>query len=227
MSTKTSEIKSANPTTKQRMKKNLIALSALLTIAAVIRHLIPNPCQTPLYRTVLLSQDRNQIFDYFEANGISYEWIPERQQILVQKEQVQGLRRLFFYRGLPTGVTRRSPSPFGRTAWEQKVIAQQLLEGEIASLLRSLPGIDDAMVKLSVPEKCCYPPPEGEKTNARVFILHHDPIDPYIWPSLKHYMQMVVTDPEIGGLTVIDTQGKELYTGGFDPPEHSSRSVQD
>lgn len=205
-----------NLTTKHQMKRNLIALSALLIIAALIRHQIPNPCQTPLYQTVLLSQDRNQIFDYFEANGISYEWCPERQQILVQKEKAQALRRLFFYRGLPTGVTRRSPSPFGRTAWEQKAIAQQLLEGEIVNLLRSLPGIDDALVKLSIPEKVYYMPPEGAKTNARIFIRHHDPIDPHIWPSLEHYMQMIVPNREFDGITVIDTQGKELYSGEFD-----------
>lgn len=203
------------------MKRNLIALSALLAIAALIRHLIPNPCQTPLYQNVLQSRDRHQIFDYFEANGISYKWSPERQQILVQKEQAQSLRRLFFYRGLPTEVTRRSPvaPALGRSAWEQRAIAQQLLEGEIASLLRSLPGIDDALVKLSVPDKVYALPPDGEKTTARVFILHHAPIHPSIWPNLKHYLQMVVYDPEIGGLTVIDTHGDVVYSGEFDPPK--------
>lgn len=203
------------------MTRNLIALPALLIIAALISHQIPNPCQTPLYQNVLLSRDRHQIFDYFEAHGISYEWSPERQQILVPKEQAQGLRRELFDQGLPTGVARCLPVPLatGRKGAEQKAIAQQLLEGELTQLLISLPSIDDAWVRLSVPDHYCFGPPLEPRTYACVYIAYRAPIDPSIWPTCSHYLQMVVPNPAFNGLTVIDSRGDVVYSGEFDPPK--------
>lgn len=57
----------------------------------------------------------------------------------------------------------------GKTAAEQKAIRQRLLEGEITLALRQMDGVNDAMVKLAIPDKT-YFQDDSKKTTARVFL---------------------------------------------------------
>ena len=57
----------------------------------------------------------------------------------------------------------------GKTAAEQKAIRQQLLEGDITLALREMDGVNDALVKLAIPDKT-YFQDDSKKTTARVVL---------------------------------------------------------
>ena len=57
----------------------------------------------------------------------------------------------------------------GKTAAEQKAIRQQLLEGDITLALRQMEGVNDAMVKLAIPDKT-YFQDDNKAVTARVFL---------------------------------------------------------
>ena len=57
----------------------------------------------------------------------------------------------------------------GKTAAEQKATRQRLLEGDITLALRAMEGINDAKVKLAVPDKT-YFQDDTKQTTARIFL---------------------------------------------------------
>lgn len=99
----------------------------------------------------------------------------------------------------------------GKTAAEQKAIRQQLLEGEITLAFRSMEGINDARVKLAVPDKT-YFQDDKKHTTARV-LLSLKPEMQVNRERVKGMVNLVAASvPELRpeDVTILDTAGRDL-----------------
>ncbi len=99
----------------------------------------------------------------------------------------------------------------GKTAAEQKAIRQQLLEGEITLAFRSMEGINDARVKLAVPDKT-YFQDDKKHTTARV-LLSLKPEMQVNRDRVKGMVNLVAASvPELRpeDVTILDTAGRDL-----------------
>ncbi|MFA5507305.1 MAG: flagellar basal-body MS-ring/collar protein FliF [Vulcanimicrobiota bacterium] len=99
----------------------------------------------------------------------------------------------------------------GKTAAEQKAIRQQLLEGDITLALRQMEGVNDAMVKLAIPDKT-YFQDDNKAVTARVLLnlkQGHDPSREQIGGMLS-LVAASVPELETKNVQIIDSQGVNL-----------------
>ncbi len=99
----------------------------------------------------------------------------------------------------------------GKTAAEQKAIRQQLLEGDITLALRAMEGVNDARVKLAIPDKT-YFQDESKQTTARVLLS----VSPGAQLSRERIQGMVnlvafsVPELRTENVAIIDSSGQDL-----------------
>ncbi|MCA9780306.1 MAG: hypothetical protein KC800_26455, partial [Candidatus Eremiobacteraeota bacterium] len=99
----------------------------------------------------------------------------------------------------------------GKTAAEQKAIRQQLLEGDITLALRQMDGVNDAMVKLAIPDKT-YFQDDNKAVTARVFLSlrqGHEPSREQISGMLS-LVAASVPELETKNVKIIDSKGMDL-----------------
>lgn len=99
----------------------------------------------------------------------------------------------------------------GKTAAEQKAIRQRLLEGDITLALRAMDGIDDAKVKLAIPDKT-YFQDDTKQTTARIFLSLGNGVR-FNRGQISAMLNMVAASvPELTpeNVTVIDSKGTDL-----------------
>lgn len=111
----------------------------------------------------------------------------------------------------PVLTADKADGNFGKTAAEQKAIRQQLLEGEITLAFRAMEGINDARVKLAVPEKT-YFQDDNKRTTARV-LLSLKPEMQVNRERIKGMVNLVAASvPELRpeDVTILDTGGRDL-----------------
>lgn len=99
----------------------------------------------------------------------------------------------------------------GKTAAEQKAIRQQLLEGDITLALRQMDGINDAMVKLAIPDKT-YFQDDSKQVTARVFLnlrQGHQPSRDQIGGMLA-LVAASVPELDTKNVKIIDSKGVDL-----------------
>ncbi len=99
----------------------------------------------------------------------------------------------------------------GKTAAEQKMMRQQLLEGEITLAFRAMEGINDARVKLAVPDKT-YFQDDKKHTTARI-LLSLKPEMQVNRDRVKGMVNLVAASvPELRpeDVTILDTAGRDL-----------------
>lgn len=99
----------------------------------------------------------------------------------------------------------------GKTAEERKATRQQLLEGDITLALREMEGINDAMVKLAVPDKTFFQD-DSKRVTARVFLNLKNGYE----PSREQIAGMLalvsasVPELEAKNVQIIDQKGVNL-----------------
>jgi flagellar M-ring protein FliF len=99
----------------------------------------------------------------------------------------------------------------GKTAAEQKAIRQQLLEGDITLALRQMDGINDAMVKLAIPDKT-YFQDDNKAVTARVFLslrTGHTPSRNQI-SGIMALVSASVPELTAENVKIIDSKGMDL-----------------
>lgn len=99
----------------------------------------------------------------------------------------------------------------GKTAAEQKAIRQQLLEGDITLALRQMEGVNDAMIKLAVPDKT-YFQDDTKQVTARVFLslAPGAELDRGKISGMMNLVAASVPELKAENVTIIDSKGRDL-----------------
>ncbi len=114
------------------------------------------PTLAPLF-TNLASSDASAIVDQLDSEGVAYEISDGGQSIMVPREEVYRLRLAMSSAGLPasseTGYALLDEQGVTASQFQQQVTWQRALEGELSNTIRSIKGVDAAVVHLAIPAK--------------------------------------------------------------------------
>jgi len=133
----------------------------------VFFHWITAPTMTPLFSN-LASSDASAIVEELNAEGVAYSLADGGQTIMVAQAQVAGLRLTMSGKGLPadneSGYALLDQQGITTSEFQQQVSYQRALEGELASTLKALDGVNEAVVHIALPKDEVFATDEGKPT---------------------------------------------------------------
>ncbi|TDL35046.1 flagellar basal body M-ring protein FliF [Jeotgalibacillus sp. S-D1] len=167
---------------KQKSKKQLIyggvLLFVFLLIILFISVLSTRSEMAPLYSD-LTPSETGMIKENLDGRGIASEIVDNGTAILVPEQQVETLMVELAAEGLPqTGNIDYSyfseNAGFGMTDNEFKVLKMEAMQTELAELIKSIDGVQDAKVMITLPEQAVFLNDSPEQASASI-VVHTKP----------------------------------------------------
>jgi flagellar M-ring protein FliF len=176
------------------------------------------PSYAPLFSN-LASADASAIVDKLDAAGVKYQLSDGGATILVPKDKVYALRLTMSGAGLPAG-DETSGYPLldkqGMTTSEfmQHVTYQRALEGELAKTIKSIDGVQAAIVHLALPTKDVFAD-DTQKPTASVLVKTKagDDLDKNQIEAITNLVASSVEGLDTENVTLADADGKVLSSG--------------
>ncbi|MFI7541299.1 flagellar basal-body MS-ring/collar protein FliF [Actinoplanes sp. NPDC049599] len=199
----------------------------VVTVAAVLALLIggyffatwaAKPSYSALFSN-LSSKDASAIVESLQKTGTSYELTNGGSTILVPKDEVYDLRLQLSGEGLPgesdTGYSLLDQQGITTSDFMQHTNYQRALEGEIASTIKSIDGVEAATVRLVMPQKDVFADDQN-KTTASVLVKSsaNNPLSNQQVQAIVHLVASSVEGLAPEQVTVAGADGKILSTGG-------------
>jgi flagellar M-ring protein FliF len=177
---------------------------------------------TPSYSALfsnLSSKDASAIVESLQKSGTSYELANGGTTIMVPQDQVYDLRLQLSGEGLPgesdTGYALLDQQGITTSDFMQHTNYQRALEGELASTIKSIDGVEAATVHLVMPQKDVFAD-DQDKTTASVLVqsaagknLSNQQVQ-----AIVHLVASSVEGLDPTQVTVAGADGKILSTGG-------------
>ncbi len=167
-----------------------------------------------LYATKMTESDVREVSTALTDMQVDHRVNETKDGILLHPSQKIAMQGALASRSLPRTpvlTADKMEGGLGKTAAEQKMMRQQLLEGEITLAFRAMEGINDARVKLAVPDKT-YFQDDKKHTTARV-LLSLKPEMQVNRERIKGMVNLVAASvPELRpeDVTILDTGGRDL-----------------
>ncbi|MDP9418468.1 MAG: flagellar M-ring protein FliF [Actinomycetota bacterium] len=175
------------------------------------------PAYAPLY-TNLAPSDGSAIVEKLAAAGTPYKLANGGGTILVPRDSVYDLRLQMSGEGLPagddSGYSLLDKQGLSTSEFRQRVDYQRALEGELNNTLKAIDGVENAIVRLAMPEKDVFADDDGKPT-ASVLIktqLGRELTSQQV-RGVVHLVASSVEDLDPGSVTVTDATGKVLSNG--------------
>ncbi|HEV7755512.1 MAG TPA: flagellar basal-body MS-ring/collar protein FliF [Mycobacteriales bacterium] len=198
-----------------------VAIFAVLAIVVggfLFSSWVTKPTYSPLFSN-LAAADAAAIVEKLTAENTPYQLAAGGQTIMVPQDKVYDLRLAMSGAGLPAqqdgGYSLLDKQGVTTSEFQQQVTYQRAMEGELAKTVKSIDGVQAAVVHLAMPEKSVFADEEKKPTAAVLVELG---------PGKKLAPQQVqsivnLTSSSISGLapedvTVADSTGALLSTAG-------------
>ncbi|AGZ46341.1 flagellar basal-body MS-ring/collar protein FliF [Actinoplanes friuliensis] len=198
-----------------------------VTIAAVLALVIggyffatwaAKPSYSALFSN-LSSKDAGAIVESLQKSGTSYELANGGSTIMVPQDQVYDLRLQLSGEGLPgeseTGYALLDQQGITTSDFMQHTNYQRALEGELASTIKSIDGVEAATVHLVMPQKDVFAD-DQDKTTASVLVQSsaNEPLSNQQVQAIVHLVASSVEGLDPEQVTVAGADGKILSAGG-------------
>lgn len=165
---------------RTKMQKGTMVGStiAVILIAALITYFVTKIDFVPLYSDVTPSEI-GRIKETLDTQGVPNEIAPGGTSILVPAEQVDSLLVQLAAEGFPeSGMIDYSffsqNAGFGMTDNEFNVLKLASMQTELGNLIKSVEGVDDAKVMITLPEEGVFLSQSNEAASASI-VLNTDP----------------------------------------------------
>ena len=195
-----------------------LLLVGLLLGGFVFFRWITAPTQAPLFSN-LASSDASAIVDELNAAGVAYELTDGGQTIMVAQDAVYDLRLSMSGKGLPagedTGYALLEDQGITTSEFQQQATYRRALEGELAKTLESLDGVQEATVKVALPEEEVFVTEQSEPTASVLLAL--TPGTALSGEQIQAVTNLVsssVQDMAPDQVTVADSTGQVLAAAG-------------
>lgn len=176
------------------------------------------PSYAPLF-TGLASADASAVVQQLGKDNVPYQLADGGSTVLVPQEKVYDERLKAASAGLPaapaSGYSLLDKMGVTTSEFQQNVTYKRAIEGELATTISHLEGVQAATVQLAIPEKTVFTAQQGKPT-ASVFVqtlpgqtLPTDRVE-----AIVHLTSAAVPDLAPANVTVVDAQGAVLSAVG-------------
>lgn len=196
----------------------LIGIAVLVLGAFALASALNRTSMSPLYAN-LSSSDASAIVDHLESAGVSYELTDGGRTILVPADKLYSMRLEVAAAGLPTasegGYSLLDDMGMTSSDFQQQVTYQRALEGELARTISAINGVEEATVKLALPEDSVFID-ETPDPSASVFVRTTPgrTMDAAKVQSIIHLVSAGIEGLAAENVAVIDADGTVLSAVG-------------
>ncbi|MEO5778152.1 MAG: flagellar basal-body MS-ring/collar protein FliF, partial [Arthrobacter oryzae] len=214
-------------------QRTIAAIGAALLIVSVIAlsAWLTKPALTPLF-SGLKSSDASGIVELLRKDNIPYELSDGGSTILVPQDKVYDERLKAAAAGLPsaaaTGYSLLDKMGVTSSEFQQSVTYKRALEGELASTISAMEGVQTAAVRLAIPERTVFVSTTPD-TTASVFVetkpgvtLSGDKVQ-----AIVHLTSAAIENLKPLNVAVVDSQGNVLSAVGGGAVGSSSKQAND
>ena len=151
----------------------LIGIAGLVLGGVALSAWLSKPTLSPLFAN-LSATDASAIVDHLQSEGVQYELTDGGATILVPNNQLYSQRLAVAAAGLPADADGAGYSlldDMGMTSsdFQQQVTYQRAVEGELARTIGAMRGVEEASVRLAMPEDSVFVDEQADPT-ASVFV---------------------------------------------------------
>jgi flagellar M-ring protein FliF len=209
----------------------IIGVAVLALGIAALSMWAMKPSYTPLY-SGLSATDASSIVDQLNTDGVKYELTNGGATIMVPQESVYDERLKAAAAGLPSsstgGYSLLDKMGVTSSEFQQSVTYKRALEGELASTIQAMKGVQTASVRLAIPEETVFVSEKADPT-ASVFVatkngvtLSSDQVQAIVHLTSASIEGMAPTD-----VAVIDAQGIVLSAVGVGATGSADKQASD
>jgi flagellar M-ring protein FliF len=179
--------------------------------------------------TGLTPQDVSRIGAALREAGIHFDVNAQGTAVLVRYGQTAQARMLLAEKGLPSSATAGSElfdkmGSMGLTSFMQEVTRVRALEGEIARTVQAMKGVKAARVHIVLADTGSFR--RGRQTpSASVIVRTETAGDSALAPAIRHLVAAAVPGLTVDQVTVLNTDGTILASGGDGTSTAPTRAV--
>ncbi|MEL4318669.1 flagellar basal-body MS-ring/collar protein FliF [Leifsonia sp. YIM 134122] len=204
----------------------IIGLAVLALGVTALVSWLTAPSYSPLF-TGLQAADANAIVEQLRSDGVAYELADGGATVMVPREAVYDERLKAASAGLPSssdgGYSLLDEMGVTASEFQQSVTYKRALEGELASTISALDGVQTASVRLAIPEETVFVDQKADPT-ASVFIETRNgtTLTSAQVEAVVHLTSASIEGMKPEDVAVVDSTGKVLSavgvgaTGGAD-----------
>lgn len=197
----------------------VIGIGLLLLGAVALSSWLSKPTMSPLFAG-LSAADASAIVDHLQSEGVVYELTDGGRTILVPNSQLYAQRLAVAAAGLPADADGAGYSlldDMGMTSsdFQQQVTYQRAVEGELARTIGAMRGVEEASVRLAMPEDSVFVDEKGDPT-ASVFVrtAQGSSLTTESVQAIVHLVSAGIEGMDPTDVAVIDADGKVLSAVG-------------
>jgi flagellar M-ring protein FliF len=179
--------------------------------------------------TGLTPQDVSRIGAALREAGIHFDVNAQGTAVLVRYGQTAQARMLLAEKGLPSSATAGyelfdKMGSMGLTSFMQEVTRVRALEGEIARTVQAMKGVKAARVHIVLADTGSFR--RGRQTpSASVIVRTETAGDSALAPAIRHLVAAAVPGLTVDQVTVLNTDGTILASGGDGTSTAPTRAV--
>jgi flagellar M-ring protein FliF len=209
----------------------LIGIAAVVLGTVALVSWLAKPSYSPLF-SGLQATDANSIVEQLRADGVPYQLADGGSTVMVPQDKVYDERLKAAANGLPTskaqGYSLLDDMGVTSSEFQQSVTYKRALEGELASTISAMDGVQTASVQLAIPEETVFAKEKADPT-ASVFIqtdngvtLTTDQVQ-----AIVHLTSASIEGMEAKNVSVVDASGKVLSAAGVGPAGSTDQQASD
>ncbi|QCC78160.1 flagellar M-ring protein FliF [Nocardioides daphniae] len=150
-----------------------VGVRALLLAGFMVFRWVATPSYSPLY-SQMSSEDAAAVIEELTAKGVPHKLSADGNSVLVPKEQVHETRIALSGEGLPAnssgdGYSLLDEQSLSTSQFQEQTSFKRAMEGELASTIEAIDGVNTAVVHLAMPAKQVFAK-EQDPTTASVLV---------------------------------------------------------
>ncbi|NEM91173.1 flagellar basal-body MS-ring/collar protein FliF [Galbitalea soli] len=207
----------------------IIGVIAIVVAAIALTAWLSKPSYSPLF-SGLNGSDAQALVTQLQADGVQYELADGGSTILVPDANVNAERVKAAAAGLPSlkqgGYALLDKLGVTSSQWQEDVTYKRALEGELASTLEAMAGVQTASVRLAIPAQTVFTSQKQDPT-ASVFIqpqggvtLTSDQV-----AAITHLTASSVPGLTPANVSVISADGTVLSASGTDATASTDKTT--
>lgn len=208
-----------------------IGLAVLALGVVALTSWLTRPSYSPLF-TGLSGADASAVVQQLGKDGVAYQLADGGSTVLVPQDSVYDERLKAAAAGLPaapaSGYSLLDKMGVTSSEFQQNVTYKRAIEGELATTISHLDGVQTATVQLAIPEKTVFTDQQGKPT-ASVFVqtvpgqsLSSDKVD-----AIVHLVSSAVPGLDATNVSVVDAQGNVLSALGVGTSGSDSKQARE